>query len=143
MHVARGQLHAYKGEMTRAIAQYEIAYHIASADDARVLPSLEEALGILNLHAAEMENDVYRNPGDKCIFPISPAMRYKETAHAEKAVQHFLKILAGQPDNTEAKWLLNIAEMTICFHREHRAIHRRGPRRRVELIRYGFGRGGG
>jgi len=113
MHVARGQLHAYKGEMTRAIAQYEIAYHIASADDARVLPSLEEALGILNLHAAEMENDVYRNPGDKCIFPISPAMRYKETAHAEKAVQHFLKILAGQPDNTEAKWLLNIAEMTM------------------------------
>jgi len=113
MHISRGQLHAYKGEMTKAIVQYEAAYRTASTDAPQMLPTLEESLGILHLHAAEMENDVYRNPGERCLFPMSPAMRYRETAHSEKAVQHFLKFLAGQPDSIEVKWLLNVAEMTL------------------------------
>jgi len=113
MRIARGQLHAYKGEMAKAIEQWETAYRMASSDAPQMLPTLEESLGILRLHAAEMENDVYRNPGDRCLFPMSPAMRYRETANSEKAVQHFLKFLALQPDSIEVKWLLNVAEMTL------------------------------
>ncbi len=113
MRIARGQLHAYKGEMTKAIAQYEAAYRTASTDAPQMLHMLEESLGILHLHAAEMENDVYGNPGERCLFPMSPIMRYRETAHSERAVQHFLKFLAGQPDSIEVKWLLNVAEMTL------------------------------
>jgi hypothetical protein len=44
---------------------------------------------------------------------MSPAMRYKDTADSEKAVQHFLKYLLRQPDSIEVKWLLNLAEMTL------------------------------
>jgi tetratricopeptide (TPR) repeat protein len=113
LHVAKGQLHAYKGEMAKAIEQWETAYRIASADAPQALPTLEESLGILHLHASEMENDVYRNPGERCLFPMSPAMRYKDTADSEKAVQHFLKYLLRQPDSIEVKWLLNLAEMTL------------------------------
>jgi tetratricopeptide (TPR) repeat protein len=113
IHVAKGQLYAYKGEMTKAIEEWETAYRLASSDAPQVLPTLEEALGILYLHASEMENDVYRNPGERCLFPMSPAMRYRDTANSEKAVQHFLKYLVQQPDSIEAKWLLNLAEMTL------------------------------
>jgi hypothetical protein len=113
IHVAKGQLHAYKGEMSKAIEEWETAYRMASSDAPQVLPTLEEALGIVYLHASEMENDVYRNPGERCLFPMSPAMRYRDTANSEKAVQHFLKYLAQQPDSVEAKWLLNLAEMTL------------------------------
>jgi tetratricopeptide (TPR) repeat protein len=113
MHVAKGQLHAYKGEMSQAIEQWETAYRMASSEAPQMLSTLEESLGILYLHASEMDNDVYRNPGERCLFPMSPALRYKQTANSEKAVQHFLKYLAQQPDNLEARWLLNIAEMTL------------------------------
>jgi tetratricopeptide (TPR) repeat protein len=113
IHVAKGQLHAFKGEMAEAIEQWETAYRIASADAPQALPTLEESLGILYLHASEMKNDVYRNPGERCIFPMSPAMRYSDTANSEKAVQHFLKYLSQDPGSIEVKWLLNLAEMTL------------------------------
>jgi hypothetical protein len=61
---AKGQLYAYKGEMAKAIEQWETAYRMASSDAPQMLPTLEESLGILYLHASEMENDVYRNPGE-------------------------------------------------------------------------------
>ena len=113
VHVARGQLYAYKGEMAKAIEQWEAAYRIASTDSPQAVPTLEESLGILYLHASEMDNDIYRNPGERCLFPMSPALRYKQTANSEKAVQHFLKYLTQQPEDLEAKWLLNLAEMTL------------------------------
>jgi tetratricopeptide (TPR) repeat protein len=113
IHIAKGQLHAYKGEMIKAIEQWETAYRLASSDDPQVLATLEESVGILYLHASEMENDVYRNPGERCLFPMRPALRYRQTANSEKAVGYFLKCLTHQPDNIEAKWLLNLAEMTL------------------------------
>ena len=113
IHIAKGQLHAYKGEMVKAIEQWDAAYQLASSGPPQVLATLEESLGILYLHASEMENDVYRNPGERCLFPMRPALRYKQTAKSQKAVQYFLKCLAHQPDNIEATWLLNVAEMTL------------------------------
>jgi len=113
IHIAKGQLHAYKGETAKAIEQWETAYRLAPLDVPQVLATLEESLGILYLHASEMENDVYRNPGDRCLFPMRPALRYKHTANSAKAVQYFLKCLSHQPDSLEAQWLLNVAEMTL------------------------------
>jgi len=113
MHMAKGQLYVYRGEMAKSIEQWETAYRVASADAPQMLPTLEECLGIVYLHASEMENGVYTNPGDRCLFPMSPALRYKQTANSEKAVQHFLRYLAIQPDSLEVQWLLNVAEMTL------------------------------
>jgi hypothetical protein len=67
MHVAKGQLHAYKGEMSQAIEQWETAYRMASSEAPQMLSTLEESLGILYLHASEMDNDVYRNPGEMSV----------------------------------------------------------------------------
>jgi tetratricopeptide (TPR) repeat protein len=111
--VARGQLHAYRGEMDRAVEQWEIAYSRARNDLPRALPYLEELLGIGYLHKSEMANGVYRQPGEHCLFPIIPAMRYGQTADSEKSVQHLLAFLEGSPDDLEAKWLLTIAYMTL------------------------------
>jgi tetratricopeptide (TPR) repeat protein len=113
LHIAKGELYANKGQMVQAIEQWKEAYQLAPADDLGELAMLEEAIGILYLHASEMENDVYRNPGERCLFPMRPALRYKLTANSEKAVQYFLKCLDRQPDNIEAKWLLNLTEMTL------------------------------
>ena len=119
LHMAKAQLHAYKGEMVESIAQFEAAYRLAASDSPQLLPALEESLGIAYLHASEMENDVYQNPGDRCLFPMPHSLRYKHTAYSEKAVKYFLKYLARQPDSIDAKWLLNLAEMTLGNYPEN------------------------
>ncbi len=113
LYVAKGQLHAYQGEMEKAIEQWEVAYRMASAEVPRAVPQMEEMLGIGYLHKAEEENDVYRNPGDRCLFPMRPEMRYARPASSDRAVQYFLKYLEQKPEDLEVKWLLNVAYMTL------------------------------
>jgi hypothetical protein len=113
IHTAKAILYGYKGEMSKAIAEWETAYRMATSDDPKMVPELEETLGIVYLHESEMENGIYTNPGDRCLFPMSPALHYKHTANSEKAVQHLLRFLAQQPDDIEGRWLLNVAEMTL------------------------------
>jgi tetratricopeptide (TPR) repeat protein len=113
VRVAKGQLYAYRGEMDKAIEQWEIAYKTASTDIPSAVPYLEELLGIGYLHQAEMANDVYHHPGERCLFPIRPAFRYAKTADSEKAIQYLQRCLTRKPDDLEVKWLLNLAHMTM------------------------------
>jgi tetratricopeptide (TPR) repeat protein len=110
-YVNRGQIHAYQGEMAQAVADWESAYRIASADIPNAMPLMEEVLGVGYLHKSEMDNDVYRNPGDRCIFPMRPDLHYAQTASAAKAIQYFTKYLERRPDDLEVKWLLNLTQM--------------------------------
>jgi tetratricopeptide (TPR) repeat protein len=109
---ARGQLYAYRGQMEKAIEQWEAAYRTAAADVPRALPYLDELLGIGYLHQSDVANEVFRNPGERCLFPLRPAIAYAKTADADKAAQHFLAFLKGRPDDLEVKWLLMLANMT-------------------------------
>ena len=113
VYIAKGQLHAFQGEMAEAIKQFEVALGIASKSVPQAVPRMEEMLGISYLHKSEMDNDVYRNPGDRCLFPMRPGLLYTQPAASAKAVQHFQKVLDQNPDNLEAKWLLNLAYMTM------------------------------
>jgi hypothetical protein len=69
MHYALANIYAYKGEMAKAVAEWETAYRLASTQLPGAMPELEEVLGIAYLHKSEMDNDVYRHPGDRCLFP--------------------------------------------------------------------------
>ena len=113
VYMTRGQLHAYQGEMAQAVAEWEIAYRIASSDVPRAMPLLEEVLGVGYLHKSEMDNDIYRNPGERCIFPMPPDLHYAQTASSTKAIQYFTKYLERKPGDIEVKWLLNLAYMTL------------------------------
>jgi hypothetical protein len=112
-HVAKGQLHAYIGEMAKAVEEWEIAYLIAVEDVPLLVPQMDEMLGVGYLHKSEMENDVYRNPGERCLFPMPPGIRYAKTASSEMAIQFFLRYLTKKPDELEVKWLLNLTYMTL------------------------------
>ncbi len=112
-HFALGQLYAYTGEMAKTVEQFETARQMAEVSQPQMSQVLEEALGIAYLHKSEMDNDVYKNPGDRCLFPMRPGMRYAQTAGSEAAIGHFLKYLEQNPDELDVKWLLNIAAMTV------------------------------
>ncbi|MFI5071707.1 MAG: FG-GAP-like repeat-containing protein [Terriglobales bacterium] len=112
-HYALANLYSYKGTMDKAVAQWETAYQIAKNELPGAMPELEEVLGIAYLHKSEMENDVYRNPGERCIFPPQAEVRYQKTGDSEKAVEYFTKYLERKPDAYDIEWLLNVAYMTL------------------------------
>ena len=107
-----GQLAAYQGDMNEAITQYEKAATLAEQSLPEATPVFDETLGVAYLHRSEVDNDVYRDPGDRCIFPMAPKDKYAKTADSAKAIQYFLRYLKQKPDELEVKWLLNIAYMT-------------------------------
>ena len=113
MHYALANLYSYRGEIDKAVEQWLQAYDIASAGLPAAMPELEEVLGIAYLHKSEMENDAYRHPEDRCIFPPVANRSYSKTSDSEKAIQYFQKYLQRKPDVLDVKWMLNLAYMTL------------------------------
>jgi tetratricopeptide (TPR) repeat protein len=112
-HHTLGELYASQGDMDRAIAQYQIEFQIASARMPLAVPLTELFLGTAYFHKSEMENDVYRHPGERCLFPMPPGTAYAKTADSEKAVEYFLRYLQQRPTELDVKWQLNLAYMTL------------------------------
>jgi tetratricopeptide (TPR) repeat protein len=112
-HFTLGELNSFDGNMDRAIEQYLGAYEIASSKFPAETHPLNEALGIAYLHRSEMENDIYRAPGDRCLEPMLPSHAYAKRGDSEKAISFFLNFLERKPDDLEVKWLLNLAYMTL------------------------------
>jgi tetratricopeptide (TPR) repeat protein len=113
MHYALANLYAYQGEMDQAIEQWQSAYQIATSQLTGAMPELEEVLGTAYLHKSEMDNDVYREPGDRCIFPPRSNQSYAKPAASEKAIEYLVKYLQRNPGALDVKWLLNLAYMTV------------------------------
>src|ERR1700722_10969408 len=112
-HYACANFYAFQGTMDLAIGQWEAAYRIAAQNLPAAMTELEEALGIAYLHKSEMDNGVYLNPGELCLFPPLHASRFGKTADSEKAIEYFTRYLNGKPDALDVQWLLNLAYMTL------------------------------
>lgn len=113
MHYALANVYAYQGKMDEAVDHWEAAYKIATAQVQGAMPELEEVLGIAYLHKSEMDNDVYRHPGDRCLFPPKGAASFKNTAFSLKAIDYLQKYLARNPTALDVKWLLSLAYSTV------------------------------
>jgi hypothetical protein len=111
-HMALGQLHAYDGEMAQAIAQFEAARAIAETDLPAALPDMIQSLGVAHLHKAEMDNGLYRAPGDRCLLSVRGGAALQKSEDFDKAVGYFTKLLGVRGDDIEVKWLLNIGYMS-------------------------------
>lgn len=113
MHYALGEIYSYQGEMNHAVVQYKAARDIAAPKIPQAKLQMNEAIGVGYLHKSEMENGVYRNPGDRCLLPMDRHSAYQNTADSQEAVQYFLAYLEQNPNDFEVKWLLNVGYMTL------------------------------
>ena len=113
-HGALSQLHAFVGDMDQSIAQAKAAYDIAVRSAPDAVPYLSETLGALYLHKAEMENGVYRNPGESDLFPaVATRKPYAKQDDSRNAIAYFTKYLQAKPGDVGVEWLLNLAYMTV------------------------------
>ncbi len=113
MHYALANVYAYEGEMDKSIEQWRTAYEIATAQLPGAMPELEEVLGIAYLHKSEMDNDIYRHPGDQCIFPPPAKQSFARPASSQTAIDYLLKYLQRKPDALDVRWVLNLAYMSL------------------------------
>jgi hypothetical protein len=113
-HAVLALLFVYTGEMEKSLVEWKKSYQIALESVPGSIPYIEEALGVTYLHLAEMENGVYRKPGDLGIFPpLRTGERFEKESSSKLAIEYFTKFLGRQPNNYEVRWLLNLAYFTV------------------------------
>lgn len=69
--------------------------------------------GVTYLRLGETENCVNCRSGDSCILPISAAGQHADDTGSRRAIEYFQKVLVMNPNHLSARWLLNIASMTL------------------------------
>jgi tetratricopeptide (TPR) repeat protein len=115
-HYAAAELHAFQGEMDKAIEEWNAANAVAESRVPDALDMMKETLGVAYFHKSEMENGEYKTPGDRCIFPPRQDVPYAKFLKKEdslKAIRYFQEYLKDKPNDLEVKWVLNLAYMSL------------------------------
>ncbi|MFY0650380.1 MAG: CRTAC1 family protein [Cyclobacteriaceae bacterium] len=76
-------------------------------------------LGMAYTQMAEEQNCVMGHTARSCIVPIQGEGIHKQTSASEKAIETYTKILKSIPEDLNARWLLNLAYMTLGLYPEH------------------------
>jgi len=79
----------------------------------RTQPSLDMLLGIAYTRLGEQVNCLQSHATAACLFPIGPAGVHADQRGSRTALSYFTAVLEQNPDDLTARWLLNIAYMTL------------------------------
>lgn len=109
------------GKTAEAIADYEQVLAMMSAASRSLQRSqfrqfeaeLHYAMAIAYMRLGETENCVHCRTGESCILPIRGAGVHKQRNGSERAIENLLIVLDRDPGHLSARWLLNVAHMTL------------------------------
>ncbi|RKN81802.1 FG-GAP repeat domain-containing protein [Ulvibacterium marinum] len=94
----------------------EIESHLTDQKETEVTSlnkELYDLLGLAYLQKGEEENCVEHHTVKSCIIPIEKEGLHHDTSSAEKAILIYTKLLKAFPEDLQARWLLNLAYMTL------------------------------
>ncbi len=102
------------GLTSQAILELEsIKKSQENGSDASFIYSVDKQLAITYLRMGEQENCVGKSNAASCLFPLKPEATYIDKTGPKQAIPIFEKLLALNPKDIEARWLLNLAYMTL------------------------------
>ncbi len=108
-------LHA--GETEAAIARYEEFDRYLTDNglrlDSMLATQLRTMLGLSYLRLGERENCLLNHNADSCLFPIQGGGVHQHERGSRGAITHLTAQLEAFPGDLRARWLLNIAYMTL------------------------------
>lgn len=96
-----------------------------------LLASLMYFQGVASIRRGENENCILCRGESSCILPINEEAIHKNPKGSRMAIEHFTEYLRHFPDDLEARWLLNVAHMTLGEYPE-----RVNPQHLVPLDRF-------
>src|SRR2546428_4508109 len=103
------------GRTEEAIGTAQSLLHPSSADAIEAPPAVEthEFLGLAYMRLGEQENCVAHHGIDSCLVPIRGSGRHTLPRGSRGAIEEFSRVLEERPDDLGARWLMNIAYMTL------------------------------
>ncbi|MDR3623075.1 MAG: FG-GAP-like repeat-containing protein, partial [Paludisphaera borealis] len=116
MLVTRASLHHSDGDTVAAYDILKQARTLAESDAdlaAKHLAGLIYYQGITALRQGENDNCIMCRGESSCILPIAKAAQHAYPKGSRAAIVHFTEYLEKFPDDLEARWLLNVAHMTL------------------------------
>ncbi|MFP4092790.1 MAG: FG-GAP-like repeat-containing protein, partial [Cyclobacteriaceae bacterium] len=81
-----------------------------------VIAGLEHQLALAYLRLGEQENCILNHTSASCLFPLQTAGFHQLEEGSAKAIEIYTRILEKSPNDLNARWLLNIAYMTLGKH---------------------------
>ena len=77
------------------------------------IASMGHHLALSYLRHGELENCIANHTASSCLFPIQPAGYHQLPQGSEKAIEAYTDILKKDTSDLSARWLLNLAYMTL------------------------------
>ena len=87
--------------------------HNLPVEDVHILPNLLNTRALCYLRMGEQENCLLNHNADSCLFPIEGSGVHQLQRGSRGAVGVLLQLLQKFPGDLRARWLLNIAYMTL------------------------------
>ncbi len=120
MHGLYGQQLLRAGRTKEALVQMQTSTDLVdSLGDSIKLDVKQQIyylLGVAYLRDAETVNCVHCINGERCLFPVSGEGVHEDKSSSMGAIRYFEKALELVPGDLKARWLLNVAYMTIGEH---------------------------
>jgi len=110
-----------RGETEAAIEQLKQCYDLIPKVSGSIQPDKRVEvrkkatflLAVAYLRLGENENCVNCHTSESCIFPLKGGGIHEKQEGSQKAIPYLEEVLGLAPDNAAARWLLNLAHMTL------------------------------
>ena len=109
LHLIVGKDELRLGRNEQAVAHLLKAYELS--DKNLVQPAFQLAVAYLRL--GETLNCLAHRNAESCILPIRGGGVHREQSGARTAIQYLMAVLDRRPQHIAARWLLNLAYMTV------------------------------
>ena len=114
-------LYMYEGKFAEAKEWLEQAMTLCERPEVspEVRAKLHTLLGVAALRRGEIENCIDCSGPSSCIFPLDIEAVHRQQLGSREAIKHFTAYLAWAPGDLRARWLLNLAYMTLGEYPDH------------------------
>ncbi|WP_254561919.1 CRTAC1 family protein [Dyadobacter diqingensis] len=101
------------GEEQKAVDILEKIVPLAEYQFTTYAELVKGSLGIANMRLGERQNCVRNHTSESCLIPIVNTGIHTIRTGSNRAIEVYSNILKKNPEDYEARWLLNIAYMTL------------------------------
>jgi hypothetical protein len=101
----------YAGKPGQAIIELTTLTHDQGDSITEANKEMYEFLALAYLRLGEVNNCVERHNAESCIVPIQPDGYYTDMIGLKNAIKVYQRLLESFPDDSQNRWLLNIAYM--------------------------------
>jgi hypothetical protein len=105
-----GETEAAMGHLTAAVALHPRLAGLATAEE---IDRAQLELAVALLRWGESRNCVARHTSDSCLLPIGGSGVHEDQEGSRRGIAALADLLSRRPDHLVARWLLNIAYMTV------------------------------